>query len=84
MSRNNMNFKRICAALGLRRNDVHEILNGSVSKSQVDGWMRNEDSRKSASGNSNAETVSRYRPMSDDNFDAFCEGLIDWYKKYEE
>lgn len=81
MSRNNVNFKCICAALKLRRGDVAEILKGAVSKSQIDGWMRSQDSRKSATGNSEAETVARYRPMSNEHFDLFCEGLVYWVRQ---
>jgi uncharacterized protein YehS (DUF1456 family) len=78
VSRNNENFKRLCAALNLRRRDVAEILNDKVSKSQIDGWMRSSDARKNATGNSNAVTVSRYRVMSDEHFDLFCSNLADW------
>lgn len=84
MSRNNQNFKRLCAALKLRRNDVAEILNGVVSKSQIDGWMRSEDARKNATGSSQAESVPRYRLMSDEHFDLFCAGLREWLQRQDE
>lgn len=84
MSRNNQNFKRLCAALKLTRNDVAEILQGAVSKSQIDGWMRGESSRKNATGSSRADTVARFRPMSDEHFDQFCAALVDWLKPVNE
>lgn len=83
MSRNNQNLKRLCAALSLRRDDVAEIMSGHASKSQVDGWLRNKSARKNATGNSQAETVSRFRPMSDEHFDQFCICLADWLKPNE-
>lgn len=84
MSRNNNNFKRLCVALNLSRGDVAEILNGQVSKSLIDGWMRSSGARKNATGNSNAVTVSRYRIMSDDHFDLFCENLDEWLRLQDE
>lgn len=73
--RNNQNYKRICIAIGLNRRDVYQLLDGQVSKSQIDGWGRGVAARKSATGNSNAVSVSRYREMTDEQFDAFCAAL---------
>ncbi|KMJ46703.1 hypothetical protein AB204_02485 [Xenorhabdus khoisanae] len=78
--RNNQNLRRICLALRLNRNEIFDILQGKYSKSQIDGWGRAVDARKQASGNSTAETVPRFRPMSDQQFDEFCDGLIGWMK----
>ncbi|MDC9592763.1 hypothetical protein [Xenorhabdus sp. IM139775] len=77
-TRNNDNFKRICAALELRRNDVFEILQEQYSKNQIDGWLRGVDSLKPSTGNSRATVRPLFRPMSDTQFDEFCEGLVDW------
>lgn len=79
-NRNNQNFKRLCLALKLDKHDVFHIMNGQVSKSQIDGWRRAESAMKLGSGNSPATTLSRFRPMSDEQFDQFCEGLVDWMK----
>lgn len=82
--RNNQNFKRLVFALSLTKADIHDILGGQVSKSKIDTWLRNASARKNATGTSQAETVSRYRPMSDDHFDQFCEGLVSWLRQYRE
>ena len=75
--RNNRNLKSICAALGLRRQDVAEIV--GTSGSRADGWLRSEDATKRGTGSSRAPVVRRSRDMTDDEFDAFCAGLADWY-----
>lgn len=80
MSRNNQNFKRLCVALSLDKHDVFNIMRGQVSKSQIDAWRRSEGAIKSGSGNSPALQLSRFRPMSDQQFDQFCDGLVDWMK----
>ncbi|MEQ1966700.1 DUF1456 family protein [Xenorhabdus nematophila] len=77
---NNDNFKRICIALDLRRNDVFDILQEKYSKSQIDGWMRSVNAKKSGTGSSRSEVLSRFREMSDQQFDEFCNGLVDWMK----
>ena len=80
MSRNNKNFKRLRAALALSRSDVSEImrLGGiEVSSSRADAWGRGESSEKwSGTG----QGQRRMAPMSDDEFDAFCGGLVEWVK----
>ncbi|MCP9270158.1 DUF1456 family protein [Xenorhabdus sp. XENO-1] len=83
-TRNNDNYKRIRRALDLTNNDVFEILQEKYSKSQIDGWSRSVDAVKSGTGNSRANTISRFRPMSDGQFDDFCSGLIDWMKSGDE
>ncbi|PHM23006.1 DUF1456 family protein [Xenorhabdus ehlersii] len=82
--RNNKNFKRIRLALELTKHDIFDILGEKYSKSQIDGWSRGANARKLASGNSPAETVSRFRAMTDQQFDDFCEGLVDWMKSTDE
>ena len=75
--RNNRNLKRLCAALGLGRRDVAEIT--GVSGSRADGWLRAPVATKNATGTSRADTVRRFRQMTDAEFDEFCDGLADWY-----
>ncbi|MDC9591451.1 hypothetical protein PSI23_19730 [Xenorhabdus sp. XENO-10] len=82
--RNNQNFKRICLALELTKHDVFDILDGKCSKSQIDGWGRASNARKQASGNSTAETVPRFRAMTDQQFDEFCDGLVGWMKSEDD
>lgn len=84
MHRNNRNFKVLCAALQLSKSDVFEIMGRTVSKSQIDGWRRGEEARKRASGNSEADTVTRFKAMSNEDFDRFCTGLLDWFRPKEE
>lgn len=84
MHRNNRNFKVLCAALQLSRADVATIMGGTVSNSQIDGWKRGEGARKNATGNSQADTVPRFRAMTDEQFDQFCTGLLDWLRPRED
>ncbi len=83
MYRNNENYKRLLRALHLSKNDVHEIMAGEVSKSQIDGWSRNEGAVKHGTGTSQADTVRRFRPMSDEHFDLFCTRIIQWVADLE-
>lgn len=77
INRNNDNFKRLRAALELSKQDLYTIFKGRYSKSQIDSWSRSENALKNASGNSRASVVPRFRPMSDEAFDLFCEGLLE-------
>ena len=79
--KNNEKFKCISMSLRLSKSDIYHILKGEYSKSQIDGWSRNPDSRKNATGNSNAKTLSRYREMSDNEFTDFCTHLSNCIKK---
>lgn len=81
LNRNNDNYKRLCFVLDIDKEDVFEIMGSKISKSQIDGWGRSEQSVKSGSGNSRASTVSRFRKMSDEHFDDFCESLVHWVKR---
>lgn len=79
-ARNNQNYKRLRAALGLSRDDVVEVLRlggVDVSKSRADAWGRGEAAEKwSGTG----QGQRRMAPMSDEEFDSFCAGLVEWMK----
>lgn len=74
--RNNRNLSRIAAALSMDDREV--AMCAGVSKSLANSWRRSPTATKSGSGNSPAKTLSRYREMTDEQFDAFCAGLYDW------
>lgn len=65
-TRNNRNLKKIYVALRMKTADIHECVGvDRYAMSRVNGWMRGEHDR-------------RFRRMSDDEFDVFCNGLPDW------
>lgn len=74
------NLKLICAALGLRKADIAEIMTLGglpVSKSRADSWMRSAGATKNATGNSDLAgmRINRAGKISADEFRAFCAGL---------
>lgn len=58
----NLNYNHIRGALRLTRDHVFEIMQGQVSRSEIDGWGRSPDSDK-------------FRAMSGDQFNIFCQNL---------
>jgi uncharacterized protein YehS (DUF1456 family) len=83
MSRNNQNFKRIRSAFELTRDEIVEVMalaGQEISKSKADAWQRGEGTRK-MSGTGKSHTQMRMVVMTDDEFDAFCEGLAQWSRK---
>ena len=82
--RNNQNLKYICRALELCDEDIVEImrLGGSdISKSRANGFRRGAGKyRKPDHGAHNPQELERrMKIMSDDEFDAFCAGLVEYY-----
>lgn len=68
----NRNFRRICFALNVNRDEIREILRlGGVAASgeRITRWSRN---RTGPGG---------YQTMSEVEFNAFCEGLVPWTKR---
>jgi uncharacterized protein YehS (DUF1456 family) len=72
--RNNQNFRNIARALKLRDSDIVEIaaLGGlTISKSTANGWRRNPEAVAK-------QGQKRRLPMSDEQFNIFCQGLPEW------
>ena len=77
----NRRLKLISNALELQDRDIAravELGGGEASRYRASCWNRSPDARKRAAGRRNADQnrrVSRFRPMLEEEFDAFCVGL---------
>lgn len=80
---NNTNYRLLCRAFGLGREQVFELLGGQFTKSRIDGWGRSPVSVRNGSGNRTGHQVSRYRPMCDESFHIFCLALAEKYGAIE-
>lgn len=78
-NRNNVNLKALRVAFSLKSSEVASIC--GVSKATASCWLRSPTSVKSGSGLAKGRVVSRYREMSDDQFDLFCSNMADWGKQ---
>ena len=82
--RNNQNLKRICVALRINDKSLVEIMAEGgidVSRSKSNGWLRGATARKKEDAGSHnpADRERRMKLMEDDEFDAFCGGLVGWW-----
>ena len=78
--RNNTNYKHLCSALLLKDGEIVDacaLAGLDVSRSKVNGWRRGVGALKKPDvGSRNpANRERRMKLMSDDEFDAFCEGV---------
>lgn len=80
--RNNRNLSSIAAAFRMDDREVAEC--AGVSKSLANSWRRSPTATKAGSGYNTAKSLSRYREMTDRQFDAFCAGLYDWANSEED
>lgn len=82
-SQHNAALRRIASALRLDRKQIREIvsLGGiEISASQADGWRRGAGTyRKPDAGSNNPNELERRdKPISDDEWYAFWDGLDIW------
>jgi len=77
----NRRLKLIAGALELQDRDIARAVSfGGIeaSRYRASCWNRSPSARKRAAGRRNADQdrrVSRFRPMTEEEFDAFCVGL---------
>ena len=82
--RNNRNYKKIRCSLQLTVEEVAKWM--GVSKNLVSQWSRSPTATKLESGRDrqNRRLVSRYKIMTDEQFDIFCSAIADNIKAYKE
>ena len=85
-NRNNKNLKRLLNALLLTDRQIVEVMEAGgipVSRSRANGWKRGENTlKKSDPGSHDPENRERrMKIMEDDEFDAFCAGLMIWMRE---
>lgn len=77
----NRRLKAIASALELQDRDIARAVvlgGGEASRYRASSWNRSPDAKKRAAGRRNADQnrrVKRFRPMLEEEFDAFCSGL---------
>ena len=85
MSRNNENLKRLCTAMQISDKSLVNIMASAgfdTSRSRANGWLRGADAlKKPDAGSQNpGNQERRMKIMEDNEFDAFCEGIIGWMR----
>lgn len=87
--RNNQNLKRICSALRLDRGDIVEIMacgGIQISASKAHGWLRGKHAKREHRDSRDGAifTDHRMKVMTNEEFDFFCSGLVEWFKRRDE